>query len=129
MAMSSMVASPLPSAQGDAAVEHLGHHQGFGAALFEAAEVDQPGADDLGLVDGRNPGHGDEDALLAGHLDDDAHHVRGAAGSAGEHHDVAQPAQTVAQGVEDVQAQKARNEDAGRIRAHPYRLPSLLSFS
>ena len=62
-------------------------------------------------------------------VDDDAHHVRGAAGAAGEHHDVAQPAQTVAQRVEDVQPEEARNEDAGRVCAHHYRLPSLLSFS
>ncbi|GAT85923.1 hypothetical protein CVCC1112_583 [Paenarthrobacter nicotinovorans] len=52
-----------------------------------------------------------------------------AAGPAGEHHDVPQPAQTIAQGVEDVQAQKARHEDARRMCAHVYRLPSLLSFS
>ena len=42
---------------------------------------------------------------------------------------LAQPAQPVAQRVEDVEAQKARHEDAGRSCAHSYRLPSLLSFS
>ena len=115
--------------EGHPAVEHFGHHQGFRAALFEAAQVDQPGADDLGLVDGGDPGHRHEDALLAGDFDDDAHHVRGAPGSAGEHDDVAQPAQTVAQGVEDVQSEEARNKHARKICAHLYRLPSLLSFS
>ena len=115
--------------EGDPAVEHFGHHEGFRAALFEAAQIDQPGADDLGLVDGGDPGHRHEDALLAGNLDDDAHHVRGAPGSAGEHHDVAQPAQTVAQWVEDVQSEEARDKHPRKICAHPYRLPSLLSFS
>jgi len=55
--------------------------------------------------------------------------VRGAPGPAGEHHDVAQPAQTVAQWVEDVQSEEARDKHSRKIRAHPYRLPSLLSFS
>ena len=67
--------------------------------------------------------------FLPGHFDHDAHHVRGALGAAGEHHNIAQPAQPVAQGVEDVESQKARHEDAGRCCAHLYRLPSLLSFS
>jgi hypothetical protein len=55
--------------------------------------------------------------------------VRGAAASAGEHHNITQPAQPVTQRVEDVETQKARHEDARNVCAHVYRLPSLLSFS
>jgi hypothetical protein len=49
--------------------------------------------------------------------------------SAREHNNIAQPAQTVTQRVEDVKTQKAGHEDARKICAHVYRLPSLLSFS
>jgi len=55
--------------------------------------------------------------------------VRGSLGPAGEHNNIAQPAQPVAQRVEDVESQQARHEDAGRCCTHSYRLPSLLSFS
>ena len=120
---------PAAVGEGDAAVEHFGHHQGFGAALFEAAQVHQPGADDLRLVDRGDPGHRHEDPLLPGNLDDDAHHVRGAPGAAGEHDDIAQPAQTVAQWVEDVESEEARDKHPRKICAHLYRLPSPLSFS
>ena len=115
--------------EGHPAVEHFSHHEGFRAALFEPAQIDQAGADDLRLVDGGNPRHRHEHPLLAGNFDDDAHHVRGAPGPAGEHHDIAQSAQTVAQRVEDIQSEEARDKHPRKICAHSYRLPSLLSFS
>ncbi|MCY1229019.1 hypothetical protein D9M72_413690 [compost metagenome] len=115
--------------EGHAAVEHLSHHEGFRAALFEAAQIDQARADDLGLVDRGDSGHRYEDALLTGYFHYDAHNVRGAPGAAGEHDDIAQPAETVAQGVEDIQSEEARNKHPRNICAHSYRLPSLLSFS
>jgi hypothetical protein len=55
--------------------------------------------------------------------------VRCATGAAGEHDNIAQPAEPVAQGVEDIQSEKARNKHPRKICAHVYRLPSLLSFS
>ena len=42
---------------------------------------------------------------------------------------LAQPAQTVAQWVEDIQSEEARDKYPRKICAHEYRLPSLLSFS
>ena len=48
-------------------------------------------------------------------------------GSAGQHDGVAQPAQAVAQRVEDIQAEQPGDEDAGGFCAHPlgYRVCSL----
>ena len=99
--------------QGHLAVEELPDHQHLCAALFEAAQVDQAGADDLRLVHGGHPGHRHEDALLPGDLDDDADHVRRrAALPAREHHDIAQSAQPVTQRVENVESEQTRNKDA-----------------
>ena len=111
IAMSSMVASPLPSARVTRRSNISATTRVSAPRCSKRRRLTRPGADDLGLVDGGDAGHRDEDALLAGDLDDDADHVRGAAGAAGEHDDVAQPAQTVAQGVEDIQSEEARNKD------------------
>src|SRR5829696_7944328 len=90
--------------KGDPPIEHFSHHKGFSAALFETAQVNQPGADDLRLVDRGDARHRYKDPFFSWHFDDDAHHMRGAAAAAGEHHNIAQPAQTVPQGIEDVQS-------------------------
>ncbi|BCW49168.1 hypothetical protein StoSoilB13_15100 [Arthrobacter sp. StoSoilB13] len=78
--------------KGDAAIKHFRDHERFRAPLFETTQVHQARANDLGLVDGGDPGHRYEDALLAGHFHHDAYDMRGAAGPSGEHDDVAQPA-------------------------------------
>ena len=95
-------------------VEHLGQHQGLGGALLEAAHVDQAGGDDLAAVDVGDPGHRHEDPAPAEHLDDQAEHARPAPAGAERDHDVADPADLVAERVEDAQAGQAADEDAGR---------------
>ena len=58
------------------------------------------------------------------------HEILAANGRAvASYHDIAQPAQTVAQWVEDVESEEARNKHPRKICAHLYRLPSPLSFS
>src|SRR4029453_8915431 len=78
--------------KGDATIKHLRYHQGLSTPLLETPKVYQSSADDLGLVDGGDPGHGYEDPLLARYFHHDAHDMGGSAAPPGEHDDVAQPA-------------------------------------
>ena len=101
-----------------AAVKKLGGDQDLGATLDEAAHVHQAGADDLARFHGGDAGHRDKHAAFAGDLDDHADALGGFGERAGNHHDVTQPAQAVAQRVEHVKAQQACDEDLRRIAAH-----------
>ncbi|GAA1130104.1 hypothetical protein GCM10009582_29210 [Arthrobacter flavus] len=112
-----------PIAQGHPAVEKLTHHQHFGAALFEAAEVHQSGADDLGRINRRDPGHRDKDPPFTRHLHHQANSLGRGVRAEVKNHRIAESAQTVTQWVKHVEAKQARHENAGGISTH---LPRLL---
>ena len=100
IATSSMVASPEPSREDDLAAEHLGDDAHLAAALLEAAQVDEAGRDDLAGADARDAADREEDAALAGDLDDQADHARRIV-LAVDHEHVAHLADPVAGGVEN----------------------------
>jgi hypothetical protein len=104
--------------QGDRAVEHLAEHQRLGLTLLEPAHVDQAGRDDLAGVDGRHPGHRDEDPPAAGHLHDKPEHAGLLGADPQRHDDVADPPHLVADRVEQRTAGEACHEDPCRRASH-----------
>jgi hypothetical protein len=92
-------------------VEQLCHHEGLVGPLLEAAHVDQPRGDHLAAVDRGNPGHRHEHPAPPRHLHDQADHPRPAPRRAEGHHDVANPADLVAEGVEHAQPSQPGHED------------------
>ena len=76
IATSSIVRLAGAVAQRDLAAEQFGDDAHLAAALLEAAQVDEAGRDDLAGADARDASDREEDAALAGHLDDQADHAR-----------------------------------------------------
>ena len=105
-------------AAGHLAVEQLAEDERLGRSLLEAAHVHQAGRDDLAGVDRGDPGHRQEDAAAAGHLDDQSEHPGRLAADAQGHDDVAHPADLVADRVEHGDPGQARDEDPCRRAAH-----------
>ena len=107
------------------AVEQLADDERFGASLLETAKVDQTGDDDLGCIHAVDSSHRHEHALLSQDLDDDAHHEWLQVFSLRvsiEHDDITQSAQTVTDGVENVEAKEAGDKNSARYVAHLNRL-------
>ena len=95
----------------DLAAEHLGDDAHLAAALLEAAQVDEPGRDDLAGADAGDAADRHEDAALAGDLDDEADHARRVV-LAVHDEDVAHLADPIARGVEDGAPGESGDEDS-----------------
>ena len=111
IATSSMTALAGSVAQHDLAAEQLGDHAHLAAALLEAAQVDEAGRDDLAGADARDPPDREEDAALAGDLDDQSDDASGSPCAVDDEH-VADLADPVASGVEDGAPGQAGDEDS-----------------
>ncbi len=107
----------------DLAVEHLTHDQGLGATLLEAAHVQQSGRIDVGAVDARDPGHGDEDPAATQHFSHQSDDAGLESSGPQRHHNVAHLADLVTLRVHDGQPDQAGREDAGWCGAHGQTLP------
>ncbi len=105
--------------QPDPPVQELAEDEPLGGPLLEAPHVDDAGGDDLAGLDARHPGHRQEDPPAADHLDHQPQDAGRASADPQHRHQVADPADLVAVGVEDGHPGQVRDEDPRGDRRHP----------